>query len=242
MTIYPAIDLLDARAVRLRQGDPARVTPFGDDPVAVARGWVDQGAEWLHVVDLDGALLGAPRHLTLIERICRSVTVPVQVGGGLRTVADLDAVFHAGAARAIVGTAALDPETLPAALARFGERIAVALDARDGLVAIRGWQETAALAVVEAAQRLAAAGVARFIYTNIARDGMLSGPDLGGFASLRAVVGAPVVLSGGIASERDVAAAARSGAEGVVIGRALYDGRLSLRDAMRAGLGCANAC
>lgn len=241
MTIYPAIDLLDARAVRLQQGDPARATPFGEDPVAVARGWVDQGAVWLHVVDLDGALLGSPRHLTLIERICRAVAAPVQVGGGLRTLADLDAVFRAGAARAILGTAALDPDILPAALDRFGERVAVALDAQDGLVAIHGWQDTAALAVVDAAQMLATAGVTRFVYTNIARDGMLGGPDLTGLVSLRAVVSVPVVLSGGIASERDVEAAARAGAEGVIIGRALYDGRLSLRDAMRAGDGCANA-
>lgn len=242
MTIYPAIDLLDARAVRLRQGDPARVTTFGDDPVAVARGWVDQGAAWLHVVDLDGALSGAPRHLALIERICRTVPVPVQVGGGLRTAQDLEAVFDAGAARAILGTAALDAATLSEAVSGFGQRIAVALDARDGLVAIHGWQDTASLSVVDAARMLAASGVSRFVYTNIARDGMLSGPDLIGLAALRAVIDTPVVLSGGITSERDVGAAARAGAEGAVIGRALYDGRLSLRDAMRAAEGYANAC
>ena len=234
MTIYPAIDLLEDRAVRLRQGDPSRLTRFGDDPVAVARGWVDQGAAWLHVVDLDGALSGVPRHLALIERICRSVAAPVQVGGGLRTLSDLDAVFEAGAARAILGTAALDAAVLGAVLDRFGQRIAVALDARDGLVAIRGWRDTASLAVVDAAAALAGAGAPRFIYTNVARDGMLTGPDLDGLASLRAAARAPVVLSGGIASAADVVAAVRAGAEGVVIGRALYDGRLSLREALRA--------
>jgi phosphoribosylformimino-5-aminoimidazole carboxamide ribotide isomerase len=217
------------------------VTPFGDDPVAVARGWVDQGAVWLHVVDLDGAFSGAPRHLRLVERICRAITVPVQVGGGLRTTADLQAVFDAGAARAILGTAALDPATLAEAMSRFGQRIAVALDARDGFVAIHGWRDTASVAVVDAARALAAAGVSRFVYTSIARDGMLSGPDLSGLAALRAMIDAPVLLSGGIASERDVADAARAGAEGAVIGRALYDGRLSLRDAMRAAEGCADA-
>jgi len=241
MTIYPAIDLLEDRAVRLRQGDPSRLTRFGDDPVAVARGWVDQGAAWLHVVDLDGALSGVPRHLALIERICRSVAVPVQVGGGLRTLSDLDAVFEAGAARAILGTAALDAAVLGAVLDRFGQRIAVALDARDGLVAIRGWRDTVSLAAVDAAAALAGAGAPRFIYTNVARDGMLAGPDLDGLASLRAAVRAPVVLSGGITSAADVVAAARAGAEGVVIGRALYDGRLSLREALRVVEGYASA-
>lgn len=241
MTIYPAIDLLEDRAVRLRQGDPSRLTRFGDDPVAVAEGWVEQGAVWLHVVDLDGALSGVPRHLALIERICRSVATPVQVGGGLRTLSDLDAVFEAGAARAILGTAALDATVLGAALDRFGQRIAVALDARDGLVAIRGWRDTASLAVVDAAAGLEGAGAPRFIYTNIARDGMLTGPDLEGLASLRAAVRAPVVLSGGIASTADVVAAARAGAEGVVIGRALYDGRLSLREVLNAVEGYASA-
>ncbi len=241
MTIYPAIDLLEDRAVRLRQGDPSRLTRFGDDPVAVAEGWVEQGAAWLHVVDLDGALSGVPRHLALIERICRAVATPVQVGGGLRTLSDLDAVFEAGAARAILGTAALDATVLGAALDRFGQRIAVALDAREGLVAIRGWRDTGSLAVVDAAAGLEGAGARRFIYTNIARDGMLTGPDLDGLASLRAAVRAPVVLSGGIASTADVVAAARAGAEGVVIGRALYDGRLSLREVLRVVEGYASA-
>ncbi len=234
MTIYPAIDLLEGRAVRLRQGDPSRRTEFGDDPVAVARRWVERGASWLHVVDLDGALAGAPRHLDFIERLCRYAAVPVQVGGGLRAMTDLDAVFYAGAARAILGTGALDPELLAAAIGRFGERIAVALDARDGLVVIHGWQDTTSLSLTDAAVRLAEAGVPRFIYTSVARDGMMRGPDLAGLASLRAAVGTPVILSGGIASLGDITAAAQAGAEGAIIGRALYDGRLSLDDALRA--------
>lgn len=241
MIVFPAIDLLGGRAVRLRQGDPSRVTAFGDDPVALARRWVDQGATWLHVVDLDGAFAGAPRHLALVGRICRAVSVPVQAGGGLRTPADLDAAFEAGVARAVLGTAALDADALDAALRRYGDRIAIALDARDGLVTVRGWQETAPVRTVEAAVKLAAAGAPRFIYTNVARDGMLRGPDLRGLAALRAALSTPILLSGGVASAGDVLAAARAGAEGVVIGRALYDGRLSLAGALRAADGYVNA-
>jgi phosphoribosylformimino-5-aminoimidazole carboxamide ribotide isomerase len=237
MIVFPAIDLLEGRAVRLRQGDPSRVAFVGDDPVAVARRWVDEGAAWLHVVDLDGALSGSPRHLALVERICRAVPVPVQAGGGLRTVADLRAAYEAGAARAVLGTAALDAGVLREALERYGDRIAAALDARDGAVAVRGWSETASLTVVEAARTLAAAGAARFVYTSVARDGMLTGPDLDGLAALRAAVAVPVVLAGGVGSAADVLAAARAGADGVIIGRALYDGRLSLADALRAAGG-----
>lgn len=234
MTIYPAIDLMEGRAVRLRQGDPSRRTEFGADPVAVARLWVERGAGWLHVIDLDGALAGSPRHLDLIQRLCGTVPVPVQVGGGLRAMTDLDAVFRAGAARAILGTAALEHEFLTAALDRFGERIAVALDARDGLVAIHGWRDTTSVSLTDAAMRLAETGASRFIYTSVARDGMMGGPDLAGLAALRDAVAVPLIVSGGIASIADVTAAARAGAEGVIIGRALYDGRVALEDVLRA--------
>jgi phosphoribosylformimino-5-aminoimidazole carboxamide ribotide isomerase len=237
MTIYPAIDLMDESAVRLRQGDPLRRIPVGGDPVAVARRWASEGAPWLHVVDLDGALAGAPRHLDLVERICRLVSTPVQVGGGLRTLVDLRVVFAAGASRAILGTAAFARDLLRTALAEFGDRIAVALDARDGLVAIEGWRQTSAIPVLEAAQTLEQAGVRRFIYTDVARDGMLAGPDLAGLLRLLAAVRVPVILSGGIATIDDLRAAAVAGAEGAIVGRALYDGRIVLADAFRAVAG-----
>ncbi len=234
MIIYPAIDIMDGRAVRLRQGDAARRMEVGDDPVALARRWAAEGAQWLHVVDLDGARSGAPRHLTIVERICSAVAVPVQVGGGLRTLADLRAAFAAGAARAILGTAAFAGDLLPRAAAEFGERIAVALDARRGRVAVNGWQATTAMPMLDAAARLAASGVVRLIYTDVTRDGMLVGPDFQGLAALMARVAVPVILSGGISSLADVEAAAVAGAEGVIVGRALYDGRLSLAEAVRA--------
>lgn len=237
MIVYPAIDLMDGRAVRLRQGDASRRTDVGDDPVALARRWADEGAPWLHVVDLDGAREGAPRHLATIARICADVAVPVQVGGGLRTLADVRAAFGAGAVRVILGTAAMAGDLLPRALAEFGERIAVALDVRDDRVAIEGWRSTTRVSALDAAARLTEAGAPRLIYTDVARDGMLTGPDLAGLAALIARVGVPVVLSGGVASRADVMAAAAAGAEGIIIGRALYDGRLSLADALRAAGG-----
>jgi phosphoribosylformimino-5-aminoimidazole carboxamide ribotide isomerase len=234
MIVYPAIDLMAGRAVRLRQGDARRLTEVGDDPVALAKRWAADGAAWLHVVDLDGARSGLPVHLGIVERICRVLPIPVQVGGGLRTRADLGAAFAAGAARAILGTAALAGDLLPAALEEFGDRIAVALDVRDGRAAVEGWRTTTAAPVLEVAVQLAGAGVARLIYTDVARDGMLEGPNLGGLAALLARVKIPVIVSGGVARPADVHAVAAAGAEGVIIGRALYEGRLTFIDAVRA--------
>jgi phosphoribosylformimino-5-aminoimidazole carboxamide ribotide isomerase len=206
----------------------------GDAPVTLARRWVADGAEWLHVIDLDGAIQGTPRHLPLVRDICRAVSVPVQVGGGLRTVDDLHAVFDAGAERAILGTAALAGDLLAVAVALFGDRIAVALDARDGMMALEGWQRTSSMPVIEAAQRFARLGSPRFIYTDVARDGMLAGPNIGGLVRLVSTVGVPVILSGGITTLADVRAAQAAGAEGAIIGRALYSGRLALREVLAA--------
>lgn len=237
MTVYPAIDLMAERAVRLRQGDPARRTVVGDDPVAVARRWEREGAAWLHVVDLDGAMQGAPRQLDLVGRMCRAVTIPVQVGGGLRTLDDLRAVFDAGAARAVIGTAAFSGDLAAGAATWFGDRVAVALDARDGMIVIEGWRRTSAVPVLDAARSLVEAGVVRFIYTDVTRDGMLDGPNLDGLRRLVAAAGVPVIASGGITTADDVRAVLAAGAEGVIIGRALYDGRLSLVEALAAAGG-----
>ena len=234
MTIYPAIDLMEGRAVRLRQGDPGRRTEVDVDPLAAAQRWEAAGAQWLHLVDLDGALAGAPRHLDLAAAICRSVAIPVQLGGGLRTMGDVEAAFGAGAARVILGTSALSGDLLPDAVSRFGDRIAVALDSRDGRAATDGWQATSAAPVLEAAVMLVAMGAPRLIYTDVLRDGMLGGPNLTGFAAVVARVPIPVILSGGICSITDLRAAAEAGAEGAIIGRALYDGRVALADALGA--------
>lgn len=234
MIVYPAIDLMGGIAVRLRQGDPASGASVGDDPVAVARRWAGHGAEWLHVVDLDGAFAGEPRHTEMIAQICRAVAVPVQVGGGLRTLAHLKNAFGAGAQRAVIGTAALDHATLEPALRRHGPRLAVALDVRGGKVAVAGWTQTTTLPFLDLAVRLRDAGVTRFVYTDVARDGMLTGPNLDGLRGLIAIAALPVIVSGGVSGRGDVHAAARAGAEGVVVGRALYDGRLTLADALEA--------
>lgn len=230
MIVYAAIDLRGGRAVRLRQGDPAREDVFADDPVAVARRWAAEGAAWLHLVDLDGALAGAPRHVEVVGRICRAVSVPVQVGGGLRRLADVEAVLAAGAARAILGTAALAGPLLRQAVGRFCDRIAVALDARRGAVTVSGWQAVTALPLLEAARRVVADGAPRVIYTDVMRDGMLAGPDLQGLAALVRALPVPVILAGGVTTPDDVRAAGAAGAEGVIVGRALYEGRLRLAE------------
>lgn len=236
MTIYPAIDLMAGRAVRLRQGAFDHRLDVDAEPIEAARRWQNEGAQWLHVVDLDGALTGQPRHRDVVLAICRAVQIPVQVGGGLRTMADIDAAFAAGAARVVLSTAALAGDLFSQAVGRYGEGVAVALDVRDGLVVTEGWQKTGTTGLHTAAALLMEQGARRFIYTDVRRDGMLAGPDLAGLAALIARVNVPVVVSGGIRSVADLRAAAQAGAEGAIIGRALYDGRLTLRDALGAAV------
>ncbi len=236
MTVYPALDLLDGRVVRLRQGDYRQATVYGEDPVAVARRWRSEGAEWLHVVDLDGARVGFPRHLEVVARIT-ALGVRVQLGGGLRREEDLLSAFAAGAERAVVGTAALrDPPWLQRIASRFGERIAVALDVQDERVMVGGWQEAEPIGFEAAAARCIAAGVRRLVVTDVRADGMLTGPSLDLFR--RAVaLGVPVIASGGIRSASDLRALRAIGVEGVIVGRALYEGLLSVPEAIQAALG-----
>jgi phosphoribosylformimino-5-aminoimidazole carboxamide ribotide isomerase len=237
MLILPAIDLLDGRPVRLRQGDFDRVTRFGDDAVALARHWVDAGAAWLHVVDLDGARSGRWRNLPLIAEIASAVRVPVQAGGGAREMADVEAALAAGVARVVLGTAAIEsPSTFELWAARFGDRLAVSLDARGETLAVRGWTAQAGGGLLAVAQALRTARVARFIHTNVERDGTLRGVDLGGLQILTPL-GLPVIVAGGIASTADLEALRDAGAEGAIIGRALLDGSLDLVDALRVAAG-----
>ena len=236
MTIYPAIDLRGGRCVRLMEGDYARETVYGDDPVEVARRWEATGARWLHVVDLDGARAGRPMQTDLVRAIAAAVSIPVQVGGGLRDEAAVAAVLGAGAARAVVGTIAVrDPALCRAICGAHPGRVAVGIDARDGTVRTAGWLEQSGDAPAAMAARLGAMGAAAVIYTDIARDGTETGPDVDGTQAVARAAGIPVIASGGIGSldhVRAVATLAPDGVEGVIIGRALYTGAVRLADAL----------
>ena len=234
-TLFPAIDLRGGRCVRLEQGSVDKETVYGADPVAVAERFRAAGADWVHVVDLDAAL-GTGSNRTLIGDLTAGVSLRVQTGGGLRTEDDLAAVFDAGAARAVIGTAAVErPQFVRDAVRRWGaERIAVALDARDRNVASRGWEAEGGADLYELGSNLAESGVQTLIYTDISRDGMLSGPNLKVAAELASHTGAEVVVSGGVRDLDDVGAVAGAGGgiTGVIIGKALYEGKLDLAEAL----------
>jgi phosphoribosylformimino-5-aminoimidazole carboxamide ribotide isomerase len=234
--LYPAIDIRGGRVVRLSQGEAARQQVYDHHPVAVAERFVDDGAEWLHVVDLDRAFAEGD-NLVTIRDVAATVghRVRIQLGGGIRTLDALRAVLELGVARAVVGTvAALDPQFVPAALAIGGsEQVAVGVDAREGRVAVRGWTETSTITPEALVRRAVGDGVTTFIYTDISRDGMLQGPDLEGAAALQRV-GAHVIASGGIASLEHLRAACVAGLAGAIVGRALYEGRFGLPAALDA--------
>jgi phosphoribosylformimino-5-aminoimidazole carboxamide ribotide isomerase len=228
--LLPAIDLKDGRAVRLRQGEASTETRYSEDPVEVARQFAEAGARALHIVDLDGAFSGAPVHLSLVARICRVAAVPVRLGGGLRRTEDLEAAYSAGVAVAILGTAAIEePERLRGWIARFGSRVAVSLDLRDDAVRTHGWVDGSALSLEEAAVRLARAGLEDLVVTDVARDGELTGPDLGLFRRAASAFGRPVIAAGGVAGARDLASLeAEASVRGAVVGKAFYEGKLTL--------------
>ena len=228
-TVYPALDVLEGRVVRLFEGRRERVTVEGGDPVAAAERFVAAGATWLHLVDLDGAFSGAP-DLGLVERVA-AAGVPVQVGGGYRSLDLIDAALAAGAARVLVGTAALDPAFLAAAAERFGAALVVAVDARDGLVTVSGWTQDSELRAVDLARRCASAGIERLLVTSTGRDGTLAGPDVELLEDVLAA-GLPVVAAGGIATLDDLRVLRRLGCEGAVTGSAIWLGRFSLAQAL----------
>jgi phosphoribosylformimino-5-aminoimidazole carboxamide ribotide isomerase len=237
LIVIPAIDLQGGRCVRLVEGRADSATVFGDDPVAMARQWAERGACRLHVVDLDGAFAGAPRHAALLRAMVAAVpAVPVEVGGGLRDLVTLEAALETGARWAVLGTAAaLEPTLLEAACARWPGRILVGVDAVDGRVAVRGWTDVLPLGAQELTRRSAAAGAAGVIYTDVRRDGTGRGPNLEATAALAAGAAVPVIASGGIAGLDDlVRLAAIPNVIGAVVGRALYTGAVDLRAAMAA--------
>jgi phosphoribosylformimino-5-aminoimidazole carboxamide ribotide isomerase len=236
VTVYPAIDLRGGRCVRLVEGDFARETVYGDDPVAVARRWEAAGARWIHVVDLDGARAGAPAQLDLVAAICRAVTIPVQVGGGLRDAHAIQAVSDAGATRAIVGTVAVrDPDLCETLCRAFPGRVVVGIDARDGIARVSGWEEGSTSLATDVARAVAKRGAAAIVYTDIARDGTERGPNVEETAKVARAAQIPVIASGGVGSLdhiKAVAARAPDGIEGVIVGKALYTGAVKLEDAL----------
>lgn len=237
MILFPAIDLKEGLAVRLEQGDMARATVFHRDPAAQARAFELHGFEYLHIVDLDGAFAGKPVNAAAVERILESVGVPVQLGGGVRNMATVEAWLAKGVTRVIIGTAAVrNPALVKDAAKRFPGRVAVGLDARDGKVAVQGWAETSELSVLEIARRFEDAGVAAIIYTDIARDGLLKGLNLDATIALADSISIPVIASGGLASIADIQALLAPRARklaGAIAGRALYDGRLDAAEALK---------
>ncbi|MEI6240899.1 MAG: 1-(5-phosphoribosyl)-5-[(5-phosphoribosylamino)methylideneamino]imidazole-4-carboxamide isomerase [Planctomycetia bacterium] len=235
MELWPAIDLRGGNCVRLLQGDYARETVFGDDPVAMARQFVAAGARRLHIVDLDGAKAGEPVQIELIERIARSAGVPCQVGGGIRSLDTVRRYAAAGVARVVVGSIAIEqPALLEAMATAFPGRIVLGLDARDGHVAVRGWVETSRRTAIDVARRSEHLPLAAIVYTDIATDGTLGGPNVAALDEMIRAVKLPVVASGGISNADDLVRVAELGAAGCIVGRALYDGGLTLGAATAA--------
>ena len=236
MILFPAIDLKDGQCVRLLKGEMGTATVFNDAPGAQARLFQDAGCGWIHVVDLDGAFAGESRNGDAVDSILAAVDVPVQLGGGIRDMAAIDAWLEKGVARVILGTVALrDPELVKAASLRHPGRIVVGIDARDGMVAVQGWSETSTLSAIDVARRFEGYGVAAIIFTDIDRDGALGGVNVAATAALASAISTPVIASGGVASLEDLAALKASGVPGIVgviSGRALYDGRIDLAEAV----------
>ncbi len=239
MIIYPAIDLRKGRCVRLQQGDVAAETVFADDPVVAAKCWASEGAEWLHVVNLDGALgESATCNLAALARILAAVSLPIQFGGGVRCIEDIERLLSLGVARVILGTVAVrEPQVVSEALERYGpERVIVGIDAREGYVAIHGWVDTSELTAIELGQRMRALGARRVVYTDVQRDGMLSGVNVEETQRLARETGLSVIASGGVASMADILAlkaCEQDGIEGVIIGMALYRGAIQLSQALQ---------
>lgn len=240
MILYPAIDIRGGKAVRLLQGDYERETAYDADPVDAAKRWAGEGAEFLHVVDLDGARAGEPRNLNAVERIAAAVECPIQVGGGLRDATSVDSVLEAGAERVVIGTAALrDPDFLATVLDRHGERVVVSVDAREGKVSLSGWTETSDVDVAKAVSELSERGAARFLCTAIEVDGTMQGPALSELRRIASATDAQIIASGGVGNlshlqKLSEATAEAPNLEGVIVGRALYEQRFTVGQALTA--------
>ncbi len=236
MIVIPAIDLKEGKCVRLEQGLMERDTVFNDDPGAQARAWQDQGAELLHIVDLDGAFAGEPKNRSAIEAIVKAITIPSQLGGGIRDIETIEAYLSLGLSRVIIGTAAQrNPELVKEACAKFPGRIVVGIDAKNGMVAVQGWAEVTDITAVDLAKKFEGDGVAAIIYTDISRDGMMQGPNIEATKGLAESISIPVIASGGVSSLTDIEnlmAVESSGVTGVITGKAIYTGAIRLAEAV----------
>ncbi|MFC4775692.1 1-(5-phosphoribosyl)-5-[(5-phosphoribosylamino)methylideneamino]imidazole-4-carboxamide isomerase [Paenibacillus sp. GCM10023252] len=236
-TIYPAIDIRGGKCVRLIQGDYNQETVYNESPLAAAKDWEAQGGAWIHLVDLDGAKAGQPVNDAVIGEIARSVSVPVQVGGGLRKLEDVKHLISLGVSRVILGTAAIeDREFVRQVLGEYGDKVAIGIDARNGYVATRGWLETSEVKAEELAVELAAQGASTFIFTDISRDGMMKGPNIDAIVQLAKVSGKEVIASGGVSVMQDLTNLAeyrKDGVAGAIVGKALYTGSIVLKDAIK---------
>ena len=233
MIIFPAIDLRGGKCVRLIQGDFDKETVYSDDPQATALKWQSFGAKFLHVVDLDGARKGSPQNLDAIKNILDAVKIPIEVGGGIRTLDDVEKVLSLGVRRVILGSVAVENISLVREAAqKFGDKIVVGIDARNGFVAVHGWEKSSAVKVGELAKKIVAAGVKTIIYTDISKDGMLSGVNAESFAELAKESGAEIIASGGVKSIEDIRALKAAGVAGVIVGKAIYTGALDLKSAI----------
>lgn len=239
MLVIPAIDLKDGKCVRLYQGDMHQATIYSDDPVAAALRWQDEGAERLHVVDLDGAVSGAGVNTKVIRQICKTISIPVQVGGGIRNLEAVERLFFLGVHRAILGTVAYsDPAVVAAACQRFPGKVTVGIDARNGKVAVQGWTEVTALEAIALAMQCAGLGASEIVYTDIGRDGTEKGVNIDATVAMAEAVPLPIIASGGVASIRDIQRLAQytgKGIKGVIVGKALYTGAVNLSEAIKIG-------
>jgi len=235
MRIYPAVDIYDGKCVRLKEGNLAKMEMFYENPADAAKMWEQKGAKALHIIDLNGAFDGKMGNSKVIEKIIGSVSIPVQVGGGLRNVSDIKEAFNTGAARVIIGTAAvLDEELLETGLKEYIDKMIVSIDAKDGNVAINGWVNISEFSAYNFAYKIVGKGFRNIVYTDIAKDGLLKGPNFDGIEKMCNVEGARIIASGGITSIDDILAIKETGAEGAIIGKALYAGILKLEDAIKA--------
>lgn len=236
MIIYPAIDMKDGKCVRLLRGDFSKATVFNNSPAEQAKAFADAGFKWLHLVDLDGAVEGRPINEAAVKQVLSTVNIPVQLGGGIRSIEQVEAWLEAGITRVILGTVAVkNPQLVYDAAKRYPGKVAVGIDAKQGMVAVEGWLEKSSVSAMELAQRFEDAGVAAIIYTDIARDGALLGPNIEETALLAATLSIPVILSGGVSSEADLKAIAEYSTrniEGVIIGRALYESTITAEEAL----------